>query len=129
MPTEGVDIVTIFTVDDDENLHQIYRTIFSIRGHSVVAEAYNGAEAIEVYSTLNPKPDIILMDYRMPVMDGIMATKELKKKDPSCHIIFVSADESAKEAALAAGASEFKIKPVRINELEESITKIINSSK
>ncbi len=65
----------------------------------------------------------------MPVMDGIMATKELKKKDPSCHIIFVSADESAKEAALAAGASEFKIKPVRINELEESITKIINSSK
>ncbi|MFX1562237.1 MAG: response regulator [Promethearchaeota archaeon] len=125
VPAEGVSIATIFTVDDDENLHQIYRSVFSIRGHIVIAEAYNGAEAITVYSTLNPKPDIILMDYRMPVMDGIMATKELKRIDSSCHIIFLSADESARDAAMKAGASIFKTKPVRIEELEEAIKKII----
>jgi len=129
IPAEGVDIATIFTVDDDENLHQIYRTIFSLRGHSVIAEAYNGAEAIKVYFTLNPKPDIILMDYRMPVMDGIMATKELKRIDSSCHIIFLSADETSMDAAMDAGASVFKTKPVRIEDLEDAIKKIIKTKK
>ncbi len=69
------------------------------------------------------------MDYRMPVMDGIMATKELKRIDSSCHIIFLSADESARDAAMKAGASIFKTKPVRIEELEEAIKKIIRTRK
>lgn len=78
---------------------------------------------------MNPKPEIILMDYRMPVMDGIMATKELKRMDPSCRIIFLSADETAMEAALASGASAFKTKPVRIEELEDSMINIIKAAK
>jgi len=64
-----------------------------MRGYNVVASAFDGAEAIRVYSKLYPKPDVVLMDHRMPVMNGIAAAKELLRINPSCKIIFLSADE------------------------------------
>lgn len=92
-----------------------------MKGFSVVANAFDGAEAVKIYSRLNPRPDILLMDYRMPIMDGISATRELKKIDPACRIIFLSADETARDEALAAGATQFLTKPVRFEALLENI--------
>jgi len=124
----GIRIATIFLIDDDEALHEIYRDLFAIKGHTLVASAFNGAEAIEIYVKLDPKPDVILMDHRMPIMDGISATKELKRIDPSCKIIFLSADESAMDEALAAGAASFKLKPVSSSDLFEAISQVLKSS-
>ena len=80
-------------VDDDGFLHTVFERMMKILGHSVVANTYNGQEAVEKYVSMNPKPDIIIMDQRMPVMNGIDATKEILRINPSALIIFVSADD------------------------------------
>ena len=117
-------MASILIVDDEENLHTIYRTLFSLKGHSVVASAHDGLEALERFSKLRTKPDVIIMDHRMPRMDGVTATRKIKKLDSKIKIVFVSADETIRDKALEAGATCFQVKPVRAAELFEIITKV-----
>lgn len=114
-------MATILIVDDDSFLHKVLEKILTIAGHTVVGHAYDGAEAIERYIQLNPKPDIILMDHRMPVMNGATATRELRKLSPSVRILFVSADETVKDEAIEAGALGFLTKPIRSADLFAAI--------
>ncbi len=118
-------MVSIFIVDDDENLHRVYRSFFTMKGFSVVGSAFDGAEAVELFGTLNPKPDILLMDYRMPIKDGVTATREIRGIDPASKIIFLSADETAREQALAAGALSFLVKPVKFVHLLQAIDTLL----
>ncbi len=118
-------MATIFIVEDEEDLHYIYKALLSVKGHIVVASAFDGDEAIEKYSQLDPKPDIIMMDHRMPKMDGISATRELKRLCPKCKIIFVSADETVRQKAIEAGAKVFQVKPIRARELYTLITQLM----
>ncbi|MGY5854721.1 MAG: response regulator [Candidatus Thorarchaeota archaeon] len=100
-------------VDDDQFMHRVFERIMSIAGHDVVEHAYDGQEAVEKYACLNPYPDIIIMDHRMPLKDGVSATRELMDINPTIKILFVSADESVREKALDAGAIGFLSKPIR----------------
>ncbi|TET12108.1 MAG: response regulator [Candidatus Thorarchaeota archaeon] len=72
---------------------------------------------------MSQKPHIILMDHRMPLMSGTKVTRELLKIESSACIIFVSADDSAREDAMKEGAKRFLTKPVRsktlISEIED----------
>ncbi len=115
-------ITTIFIVDDDQILHKVVGKILRLRGFDVI-HAYDGIEAIEKFQNMNPKPHIILMDHRMPLMSGTKVTKELLKIESNACIIFVSADDSAESDAIEAGAKRFLIKPVRsktlINEIDD----------
>ncbi|MFW9934241.1 MAG: response regulator [Candidatus Thorarchaeota archaeon] len=120
-------IVSIFIVDDDENLHRVYRSLFSMKGFEVVGSAFDGAEAVKLFDTLNPRPDVLLMDYRMPIKDGVSATREIRTIDPASKIIFLSADETAREQAMKAGATSFLIKPVRFAQLLQAITKVLDN--
>lgn len=65
----------------------------------VVGEASNGAEAIDL--TRNLKPDLVLMDIRMPVLDGIQATKQIMTEAPSTRIVMLTASEEEKDLYLA----------------------------
>ena len=85
--------------------------------------ANNGEEAISKCQTFNPKPDLIIMDHRMPIKNGLEATKEILKLDKSARIIFASADKSIKSEALSTGALMFKEKPFSISDLLDSIEK------
>jgi len=100
-------------VDDDIFLQKVLSRILLVGGHNVVGQAYNGAEAVEIFNELNPRPDIILMDYRMPVMDGASATRKILQIDPGSRILFISADDSVRIDALDAGALGFLTKPIR----------------
>jgi len=93
----------------------------------VIASAYDGAEAVTLFNNLNPRPDILLMDYRMPIKDGVSATREITDIDPNIKIIFLSADETAREQAFAAGASSFLVKPVRFMHLLKTIDDILEN--
>ncbi|MFW9919263.1 MAG: response regulator [Candidatus Thorarchaeota archaeon] len=106
-------MTSVLIVDDDNFLHTVLGRILNIGGHEVVAHAYDGAEAIEKYTQLSQKPEIILMDHRMPVMNGAEATKKILKINPKAKIIFISADESVRRIALTAGALDFLTKPIR----------------
>lgn len=89
-------------------------------GHLVVGSAQNGLEAIALTRQL--KPDVILMDLRMPVMDGWTAMAELTREMLS-PIVVVSAldDRESLEQAIFAGASAFLTKPVREDDLERAL--------
>ena len=120
-------MISIFIVDDDENLHRVYRSFFSMKGFNVVGSAFDGDEAVKLFGALNPRPDVLLMDYRMPIKDGVTATKEIRVIDPASKIIFLSADETAREQALEAGATSFLIKPVRFAHLLQTINQVLDN--
>ncbi len=110
-------------VDDDKFLHKVLERILDIKGHNVVGHAYNGMEALEQIVKMHPKPDVILMDHRMPIMNGAVATKEMKRIDPSLNIIFISADESVYGEAIDSGALDFLTKPIRAEVLLQAFEK------
>ena len=111
-------------VDDDKNLQEVYMTLFPLGGVEVVSQAFDGVQAVEKYEALKEKPDVVLMDQRMPRLDGIGATKRLKELDPDVRVIFLSADDASKQKALDVGASIFLSKPVQIEFLFNTIKEL-----
>lgn len=101
----------ILIVDDEKLIVRILREILTARGFDVVGQAHDGAAAVKLYSSLKPPPDVVLMDHRMPVKNGIEAMQEILAADPKARILFVSADSRVKDAAMAAGAVGFISKP------------------
>ncbi len=114
----------IMIVDDDDFLHRVMSRILAMGGYEVVGHAYNGLEAVQLYNKMNPRPDLIIMDHRMPIMNGVKATQEILRVNPKAKIIFVSADESAKPDAIATGAAGFLIKPIRSTELFKELKRV-----
>ena len=82
-----------------------------------------------MYEKFNEKPDIILMDHRMPHKDGIETTKEIIKMNQSSKIIFASAEHSVKQEALSIGAYCFLEKPFPLQALINEIRKLNDISK
>lgn len=114
--------IRIMLADD----HQVIRTglksfLESQPDFKVVAEASNGREAIE--RTLETRPDIILMDITMPEMDGLEATRQLKKLWPECVILCLTVHEDKFYfmEMLAAGASGYLTKQSASDELVSAI--------
>ncbi len=110
-------MVTIFIIDDEAILHRLYKDVFSIKGHQVIGDAYDGAEAIEKFKQMDPRPDVIILDHRMPNKDGLEAMSEILALDPKAHIVFISADANVRESAMTSGASSFGLKPVTIRHM------------
>ncbi|MHA2269530.1 MAG: response regulator [Promethearchaeota archaeon] len=113
----------IFLVDDDTDIILLFEQFLSIRGHTIVAKAYNGEEAIKIFKDTNPLPDIILMDHRMPLKNGLETTKEILSINSNTKIIFTSADYTVRNKALDIGAVDFLEKPIGLNFLNEMIEK------
>ncbi|MBD3191046.1 MAG: response regulator [Candidatus Heimdallarchaeota archaeon] len=118
-------MANVFIVEDEIRLQKIYETILQCIGHQIVGQAYNGEEAVEMIKSFTKKPDIIIMDHRMPKKNGIEATKEILKIDNSIKIIFASADNTALDKAIAVGAISFKTKPFTIEYLKSNIDKAL----
>ena len=114
----------ILLVDDERDLILIYTKLLLMEGHDVVSTAANGREAVEKFAQLPIKPDIIVMDYRMPVQDGLVAMKEILKKTPNAKVLFVSAEKRVEKEALEAGAIGFFTKPTSIRTLLDEIDRI-----
>ncbi|MFW9855664.1 MAG: response regulator [Candidatus Thorarchaeota archaeon] len=114
----------ILLVDDERDLILIYTKLLLMEGHDVIGSAANGKEAVEKFAQLPIKPDIIVMDYRMPVQDGLVAMKEILKKNPEAKVLFVSAEKRVEKEALEAGAIGFFTKPTSIRTLLDEIDRI-----
>lgn len=116
-------MTTVLIVDDEPFIHQLYRDILEFNGFSVIGEAYDGDEAIDIFTKMEKKPDVIIMDHRMPNKDGVDTTIQIMEMEPDTKIVFASADSSVRGRALEAGAKEFLCKPFQIKELVESLKK------
>jgi DNA-binding NarL/FixJ family response regulator len=80
--------------------------------------------------TSGPLIDVVLMDYRMPRLDGVETTKQIRKQFPDLPVLFVSGwDEyKMKEAAFAAGAAEYLVAPVDYEKLVQAVSRVRRSS-
>jgi len=115
---------TVAIVDDEQSLIDIYQRILETRGIEVCFVAYDGLEAVRKFAEHNPRPRIILMDYRMPGTDGVEATKQILSLDSEVRIIFISADESVKDEAMRAGAVAFVQKPATVKEILSAVESV-----
>ena len=91
----------------------------------VILEAANGQEAVQLAG--DEQPDVILMDVRMPVMDGVEATRQIKARWPQTKIIILTMYPSNKAEALAAGADRFLLKGFTDQSLPEIIRTLVSS--
>jgi len=110
--------ITILTADDHPLIRDGLGAVLRAEsGLQVVAEAANGEEAIEAYARLHP--DIVLMDLRMPVMDGLTATRAILAEDPDARIIVLTTYDGDEDIhrALAAGARGYLLKDMMRTDL------------
>lgn len=114
--------VTILIAEDEESNFLLLKTI--LKRHYVL-QARTGLELLKVFAEKGA--DMILLDIKMPEMNGIEALKEIRKKDTNIPIIMQSAYafENDMEAARAAGSNGFITKPINIVELKKTISKFL----
>jgi YesN/AraC family two-component response regulator len=113
----------IMIVDDSLRARCALKALISQQaGINVTAEAPNGQEAIQ--SINKQKPDLVLMDIRMPVMDGLDATKAIKARWPQIKVVILTMYPEHQTEALAAGADAFLMKGCSL----EEITNLAKSS-
>ncbi len=117
----------ILIVDDDEDNRSMLKLLLEIWKYRVI-EAANGLEAITIAE--NTRPDLILMDVKLPLLDGFSATVELRhsEKIENVPVIFLSACAEAiyKQKASDAGGNEYLTKPLDFEELEKTLGKYIH---
>lgn len=120
-----IEMANIVVVDDALFMRVMLKNILEQAGHTVVGEAANGAEAIKEYTL--KKPDIMLMDITMPVMDGLEGLRGLKVTEPDAKVIMCSAmgQKSMVIDALKYGAKDFIVKPFQEERVLEAISKAL----
>ena len=104
-------MIRVVVADDQALVRAGFRVLVdSADDLTVVGEASDGAEAVA--TTVREKPDVVLMDIRMPVMDGLEATRQIVEADPSVRILVVTTFDLDEYVfgALKAGASGFLLK-------------------
>ena len=112
--------VRVLIVDDSGVIRDGLRGILRHQPDiSVVGEAVDGRDALDKVVQLDP--DVILMDAQMPHMDGIEATRFIKRREPGRRVLFLTVHTSYAEEAQKAGADAFLLKDCRREELVETI--------
>jgi len=120
------DAVRILLVDDQRLMREGLHTLLEMEpGLHVAGEASQGQEALELYARL--QPDVVLMDVRMPIMDGVEATRQLMSRWPTCRVIILTTfdDDEYVFDGLRAGALGYLLKDVSIQELAEAIRTVM----
>lgn len=120
-PQPGLTI-RVLVVDDHPPMRiGLVALIKSQPGMDVIAEASDGEEAIEVYEDV--RPDVVLMDLRMPGMGGVEAILAIRKKDPDARVIVLSTYDLDEDIhrAIQSGAKSYLLKDMPIEEIASTI--------
>lgn len=111
----------ILIAEDDYLVSRMISGLLDEIGHTVVGEAMNGLEAIELTRSLHP--DLVLMDIKMPDMDGIEAAQEIHRLCPTPIVALTAYDNpELVQQAGKAGIGAYLVKPSSVQELDRAIT-------
>jgi len=115
-----MDALRAVIAEDEQLTRTIIRARLEKLGHTVVAEAGDGAQAIEAVRL--HKPDVVIMDIKMPVMDGIEAARQILNDTP-CAILFLSSfnEQELVDQASDTGALAYLMKPFRKEDLAPAL--------
>lgn len=118
----------VLIVDDEDLARQRMKRFFDdLPDHEIVGEAINGKDALEKVESIHP--DVILLDIRMPGMDGLEVARHLVDMDEPPAVIFTTAyDEYALEA-FKVNAVDYLLKPVRLERLQDALSKTVKPNK
>jgi CheY-like chemotaxis protein len=122
-------MANILIAEDERDIRDLIQFTLTFAGHKITAAA-NGAEALELAPKV--KPDLIMMDVRMPKMTGYEACREMKKIDDIKHVpvIFLSAkgQDEEKQTGIEAGAVAYILKPFAPDDLTRQIADILKAN-
>ncbi len=130
MADDGRDIVnsTVLVVDDIGMMRRVIREALEGAGVSIVGEAPNGREAVRLYNRL--RPQIVIMDITMPVMNGIEALRRIKTLNPNAAVIMCSSMNQQKYImkSIQLGARDFIVKPFKTERIISAVKKATRSN-
>jgi DNA-binding NtrC family response regulator len=109
----------VLIAEDTESVRFALRMAIESMGHEVVGLATDGEEALRSY--FETKPECVLMDVRMPRLDGLACTRQLMNRDPNGRVIIVTGGRTTQHEASAAGACGFIEKPFDLGQLDRMI--------
>ena len=112
----------ILLVDDSRTIRNIQKNVLAQLGHTDIMEAADGVEALkEIEQT---RPDLVLIDWNMPNMDGITLIQKIRETDTALPLIMVSteAEKSRVLEAIKAGVNNYVVKPFTAETLAEKIS-------
>lgn len=121
-------IVTAIVVDDDELMRRAIRAALMSLDCEVVGETYDGEEALKLYN--EKKPDIVLLDIRMPKMDGLEVLTKLSEAGEDAYVVMMTFmdDDDFVEDCMIAGAKDYLRKDMSlkdmINRIERHVLRI-----
>lgn len=100
-------MLRVVLIDDVREVREAVAALIRNAGHEIVGEADDGASGVR--ETLARRPDLVLMDWRMPGMDGVEATRQIRASYPSAAIVAFCATNTpeVRDAFLTAGADAF----------------------
>lgn len=115
--------VRVLLVDDLDFMRIAIREILEINGFQIAGEAENGQQGVNLYFEL--KPDVVVMDITMPVMNGIKALKAIKKQDPNAVVVMCSSlgQHEYVIRSIQLGAKDFVVKPFRAERIISAVKK------
>ncbi len=115
---------TILVADDDASIRSLLKQLLSDEGYSVV-EATTGTEVVEKVKETNP--DLVIMDVRMPELDGIEALSKLKVSSPKTSVLIMTAFGSSNNAirAMELGAFDYITKPFELDKISHTVKRVI----
>lgn len=119
-------IGNVLIVEDDVSLLNLYEMVLQAHDYNVVGKAKNGSEAVNMYKNLPQKPDVVIMDHRMPIKTGLEASKEILEFDPNAKIIVATADKEIRKEMERLSIQSFKDKPFSNQRLINNIKKAMN---
>jgi two-component system, NarL family, response regulator LiaR len=115
----------VITADDDPFARRVIKSALQAAGMTVIAEAKNGREAVQL--TLHYRPDVVVIDVVMPELDGILATRQILRTRPDQLIVVLTGDEEDEFGlpALQAGAVGFLSKEADISALPRALEGVL----
>lgn len=119
---------SILVVDDAMFMRATVKRILEGAGYAIAGEAENGELAVQSYMQL--KPDAVLMDITMPVMDGIAAAKAILAADPKAVVLMCTAlgQQNLVIDAIKAGVKDYIVKPFQPERVLEGVGKAIGAA-
>ncbi len=122
--------ITILIVDDHSVVRAGIRALLNTEpGFKVVGEAENGAKAVEIYGKLQPQ--LVLMDLRMPILDGVKATRSIRQLDPQALVVILTTHQGDDEvrAAFDAGAMGYLLKNSLGDDLPTALRAVVDGER